>query len=182
MLKKLHSPMRMIIVMLVAMVVLVACSNAQPTKDTSASSLLPNPAGYTVTDVTNIQDALTKITAFASLGAGAPEVSALAGGLNKVAQCYQATGAIEARTYINNANPLNAGVLVIINQNLISNPATFGQCVLGVKPNIAQQATVPQPCARTCSITQNNNTYWVAYVGSSAEVCSAFDAGLTGCQ
>ncbi|HVO42801.1 MAG TPA: hypothetical protein VMT34_09265 [Aggregatilineales bacterium] len=177
----LHKPVRNIVLTLVAAVVLAACSGISisvgpsPTKDTSTQSFLPNPAGYTIADVASIQDVITRIGQITSAGSGQLEITALVTALNGVTKCYQGAGALEARTYVNNTDPTQAGAVVVVNRNVLTDPSVLLNCTLGRAPSIA---TTVQICTRKCTINANNNQYYVFYAATNQQVCSAFDQSL----
>jgi hypothetical protein len=173
-------PIRALIVTLFAAVTLAACGgNAAPTKEPSASLLLPQPAGYVYTDVNNIQDFLAKLGALGSAGTGQVEIAAVISGLNGIASCYQSAGAIEGRTYVNSSDPAKVGAVLVINDKLLADAQLALTCITGLKkPNAAITINI---CTRHCSISQNNNTYSVYYAATDQEVCSAFDSALPAC-
>jgi hypothetical protein len=161
---------------------MAACSiNAPaPTKDASTGSLLPNPPGYSVTNVTDVQDLITKIGQLTSLGAGQVEVTAALSALSGTTKCLQNAGAIEARTYLNTSDLSKLGAVIIVNGNAITSPDLILHCTIG---NAAPKMNVAiQVCSKTCTITQDNNKFYVAYVGSAPAVCSDFDASLSQCK
>jgi len=158
--------------------ILSACGQAN--KDTSAASMMPSLSDYTITNTTNIQDAIAKVAGGASLLSGQPELTALVAGVNGVVSCYQSAGAIEGRTYVKNSNPTTAGVLIIANRNALTNPANILSCV-APKGFGASNVTI-QPCVKAYTLDKDNNQFYIAYAGTNNEMCSAFCSNLEGCK
>jgi hypothetical protein len=170
-----------VLTLMVAVVMLVsACGGQNVTKDTSAASLLPNLPDYTVNNVLNIQDAIAKVAGATSLGAAQPQITAVIAAANTLATCYQAAGGVEGRTYVNNADPFKAGLVVIANRNVLANPQTFLSCV---SPSMGAKSLVPQvePCAKAYVLPKDNNEFYIAYVATNPEVCAALCSSLQGC-
>jgi hypothetical protein len=168
---------RGIVVLAICALTLSACS--QPPKDTSAASMLPNLAGYTISDVADLRDAIAKVAGGSALLTGQPELTALVAGVNGLVSCYQKAGAIEGRTYVKNADPTTAGVLIIANRNALTNPANIVSCVA---PGMGAQSIMIQPCAKVYTLDKDNNQFYIAYAGTNNEMCSAFCSNLGGCQ
>src|SRR5438552_3066977 len=137
-------------VALVVVLIVAACSGLALTKEPSAGNMMPNLTDYNINDVQNIQDAIAKLTSAASLVSGQPEVTAAIAGLSSVVSCFQSTGAIQGRTYVNKSNPLYSGVVLIVNKNVLTDPQTWVNCTIP-----RRSAAVPQggiqlsPCAKT---------------------------------
>jgi hypothetical protein len=157
-----------------------ACSALGGSKDTSAENLVPNLPDYTITNTTDIQDAISKVAGGATILSGQPEVTALIAGINTLATCYEKAGAIEGRTFVNKTDPTTAGVLFIVNKNALTNPATLLSCA-GSKA-LGAQSVMIQPCAKTFTLNKDNNQFYVAYAGTNNTMCSAFCSNITGCQ
>jgi hypothetical protein len=162
---------------LVLAALLSACG--QPgTKEPSAAALMPNLPDYHVTDTIDIQDAITKVAGAASIGVGQPELAALIAGVNGLVSCYQKAGAIQGRTYVNKADVTQAGVVVIINRNAVTDPNTFLGCVL---PEAGLRAAQIQPCGKTYILDRDNNQFYIGYAATNPQVCQAFCSALQGC-
>jgi len=163
---------------LILAVLLSACGQQNVTKEPSAAALMPNLAGYQVSDTTNLQDAITKLAAGAAALAGQPELAALVAGANTVVACYQKAGAVEGRSYVNTSDVTKAGVVVIVNRNVLTDPNTFVNCV---RPAAGMRAAVIQPCGKAYTLTTQNNEFYIGYVATNPEVCQAFCSALQGC-
>jgi hypothetical protein len=164
---------------LILAVLLSACGQQAVTKEPSAAALMPNLAGYQVSDTTNIQDAITKIAAGGAALAGQPELAALVAGVNSIVACYQKAGAIESRAYVNTADVTKAGIVVIVNRNALTDPSTFINCVV---PSSGLRAAVIQPCGNAYTLDKDNNQFYIGYAATNPEVCQAFCSALQGCK
>jgi hypothetical protein len=171
---------RAMTLLLMAVVLLTACGGGSVAKEPSAAALMPNLPGYVVTNTLDIQDAIAKLAGATSLGAAHPELSALVAGVHSLTACYQQAGALEGRAYVNQSDVSKAGVIVIVNRNVVTDPNTFLNCVApsaGFAPRTAQV----EPCAKTFTLNKDNNQYFVGYAATAPEVCQAFCAALQGC-
>jgi hypothetical protein len=151
---------------------LCACGGAA-TKEPTAGAMLPNLTNYHMTDTLDVQEAITKFAGAASLGTGQLEMTAVIAGVNSIVGCYQQAGAVAGRTYVNQAEPLKSGVVVIINRNVLTDPNLFLNCVVpsGV---MRAQAAVPQPCGNAYTLNKDNNQFYIGYAATDTEVCSTF--------
>ena len=176
---RIQQRIRQVVATLVVIVGVAACSSP-PARDTSAASLMPALPDYNVTEATDLQDALAKVGAAGALTTAQPEIAAAITGANAISQCYQRAGAYEARVYVNKAQPLNLGAVIIINRNVLTNPDVFTSCVA---PQAMARSAVPviQPCSNTFTLKTDTNEYYVGYVGSNPEVCAAFCNTIQGC-
>jgi hypothetical protein len=158
---------------------LSACGGAV-TKEPTAGTMLPNLADYHMTDTLDVQAAITNFAGAASLGTGQVEMTAVIAGVNSIVGCYQSAGAISGRTYVNKADPLKSGVVVIINRNVLTDPNLFLTCVVpsGV---MRAQADVPQPCGNAYTLDKENNQFYIGYAATNGEVCATFCSSLEGC-
>ncbi len=164
---------------LLLMALLVAACGQAATTEPSAAALMPNLPGYQTADTLDIQDTITKIAGATSLGAGHPELTGLIAGINSLVACYQKAGAVQGRTYVNNADPTKAGIVVIVNRNAVTDPNTFINCVLPQGPSL--RAAQLQPCAKAYTLDKDNNQFYIGYAATNPEVCQAFCSALQGC-
>ncbi len=170
------------VIALVLLLVLNACGAANITQEPSAEALLPNLTDYQMEDTLNIQDAVAKVAGVASLGAAQPELTAAIAAVSGVLTCYQKAGAIKGRTYVNKSNVLQSGVVVVINKNLVSDPTLLINCTvphMGAAPS-GGGPTI-QPCAKSYTLSKDNNQFYIAYAATNQTVCAAFCSALQGC-
>jgi hypothetical protein len=167
------------VLMIVIALTLSACGGTV-TKEPTAGAMLPNLTDYHMTDTLDVQEAITKFAGAASLGTGQLEITAVIAGVNSIVGCYQRAGGISGRTYVNMADPLKSGVVVIINRNVLTDPNLFLNCVVPSGIMRAQAETL-QPCGNAYALNKDNNQFYVGYAATSAEVCTAFCSNLEGC-
>jgi len=171
-------------IVLLMLTSLAACNTPTPTPSSppvsmTAQDLLPNLPGYNTIEDESFTDALTSLGVMASL-AGQLELGAPIAAVSEVVSCYQDAGAVSARIYSSQANPIHSGVVAVGDRNAILNPLTFLQCVGSSRgPNI-QSATI-QPCTRSYTLSHEDNEFYIIYAGLTQEVCEAFCTNLEGC-
>ena len=171
-----------LLALVVVVVLIVGCGSGADMRDDSAANLMPNLPGYSVQTTLDLQDAISKVAGAAALIAAQPEMTALIAAATGLARCYQEAGAVEGRVYTRDSNPLQAGLVIIINRNQLTNPALLSNCIFGGEagPSImAQQAL--QPCANVYTLPRDNNEFYIAYVGTDPSVCTDFCSALQGC-
>ena len=169
---------RSLIALILTTTILSACG--QPTKEPSAAALMPNLPDYSIADTVDIQSAIGKVASVTSLAAAHPELAGLIAGINNLLTCYQNAGAIQGRAYVNKADALKAGIVVIINRNAVSDPNTFLNCVAPGGARALRAAQI-QPCAKAYTLDTAGNQYYIGYAATDAEVCQAFCSSLQGC-
>jgi hypothetical protein len=138
---------------------LAACSAGVP-RDESTAALLPNLIGYNVENTLNITDALTKAGAGAALAGGQVQFAAAVGVIGNYAACLQRAGAIEGRTYLQQENPLKAGLIIVVNRNKLTDPQTLLGCALPQPPSEHVALWMPQSTASapTCTLCGRRTT------------------------
>lgn len=171
---------RAVMVGLIA-VVAIGC-NTPVARDDSTSNYFPNLPDYTSVNTLDVQQTLTNAAAGAAAAAGQFQVSAAVALLNGYTTCLQNAGALEGRLYYLNGNPLKAGAMLIVNRNKITDPATLLGCMNPASQGFAPPNAEYTPCARACTIRENNNEYYVLYAATSTQVCGAFEAAMPNCQ
>ena len=90
----------------------------------NAADLLPNLDGYNTIEGQSFTEALTTLGVLATL-AGQPELGAPIATVSGVATCYQDAGAVSARVYSDQDEPVNSGIVAIGDRNALLNPITF---------------------------------------------------------
>jgi hypothetical protein len=167
-----------------ALLALLAACNVVVPRDESAAALLPNLSGYTVENTLNITDALTKAGAGAALAGGQVQFAAAVGAMGNYVTCLQRVGAIEGRTYLQQENPLKAGLILIVNRNKISDPQTLLGCAVPSDSSSMRAMEVSEYgfCANTYTLRKNANEFYIIYAASSPQVCEAFCSALEGCR
>jgi hypothetical protein len=162
---------------------LAACSAGVP-RDESTAALLPNLIGYNVENTLNITDALTKAGAGAALAGGQVQFAAAIGVVGNYAACLQRAGAIEGRTYLQQENPLKAGLIIVVNRNKLTDPQTLLGCAIPQPLGEMSRMDVSEYsfCANMYTLRKANNEFYIMYAASSPQVCETFCRALEGCQ
>lgn len=173
-----HKSFVVICTFLIATVLLVACGSP-PAKETAAQEMLPELSGYDTIDGQSFTDALTTLGVMTTL-IGQPELGAPIAAVSEVVDCYQAVGAISARVYSSQSDPIHSGVVAIGDRNALLDPVTFLQCVVSRRGPGAQAATI-QPCTHSYTLPRDDNEFYILYAGLTPEICAAFCANLEGC-
>lgn len=171
-----------LIVLALAIILIAGCGSGAAMRDDSAANLMPNVPGFTSQTTLDLQDAITKIVGAASLAAAQPEVAAAIAAASSLARCYQEAGAVEGRVYTRDINPLQAGLVIIINRNKLTDPSLLSNCIFGgnAGPGIMAQQ-LAQPCANVYTLPKDDNEFYIAYVGTDPSVCTEFCSALQGC-
>jgi hypothetical protein len=189
-----RQPVFLIIVCLLALLLASACSLTAPIADvvpttgdtasdpSAAQQFLPNLAGYTSTDTTNVQTAITSAGGGAALISGNPILAGAVAQIDGMITCYRNVGAVAARVYTENniaglleGDIPNVGALAVINQDRLVN--NFLQCALGSQGMSAQRAAV-QPCAGTGTFTANGQTLHYIYAATDQQLCDLFVSAM----
>jgi hypothetical protein len=146
-----------------------------------AAALLPDVPNTTVVEGQSISDFIAKLADGAALTSANPQLILLIEKAEGTLACLQQTGAVAVRTYTDNAFPLSAGFIAIVDRNAITNLANWQQCLTGKSGPSAQSVTL-QPCVTTYTLTKDGNEFYIAYAATTAEMCQAFCSRLAGCQ
>lgn len=173
-----QATLRLGVLMLVFALVVSACQG-NVTTNTAADSFLPNLPDYTATDTADIQDAISKVAGAAALGTGQVQVTAAIAAANSLFSCYQKAGAIKGRAYVQKANPTYAGVVFVVNNNVLTDPATFAGCAMGGRRS-AQTGGL-SPCGKFYTLEKDNNKFYIGYAATDESVCAQFCASLEKC-
>jgi hypothetical protein len=167
----------MLLLTLIAAALLSAC---QP-QHGSAKDLLPDVPNTTVVEGETITQFLSKVADGAALAAANPELIPLIERVEASVTCYQGLGAVALRTYTDKDFPLSAGIVSIIDRNALTNPANFANCVLGSAQTDASATPTIDPCTKTYTLKKDNNEFYIAYIATTKEMCTAFCSRLEGC-
>ena len=168
---------RIVLLMLIAAAALTACQ----TKQGSAKDLLPNVPNTTVVEGETITQFLAKVADGAALAAANPQLIPLIQRVEASLTCYQGLGAVALRTYTDKTFPLSAGIVAIIDRNALTDPANFGNCVLGSAQKTEASVPTIDPCVKTYTLKKDDNEFYIAYIANTQEMCTAFCSRLEGC-
>jgi len=168
---------RILLLTLIAAVALTACQSKQG----SAKDMLPDVPNTTVVEGETITQFVAKAADGAALAAANPELIPLIQRVEASLTCYQGLGAVALRSYTDKDFPLSAGIVSIIDRNALTNPTNFANCVLGRAQADASAMPTIDPCTKTYTLKKDNNEFYIAYIATTQEMCSAFCSKLEGC-
>jgi hypothetical protein len=158
---------------------LVGCDLLDGGSEGEAATLLPDLEGYNTIEGQTFTEGLTTLGVMATL-AGQPELGAPIAAVSGIVDCYQEAGAVSARVYSDQTEPLNSGVIAVGDRNALLNPLTFLQCVPAPGRRSAQSVTI-EPCSHSYTLTKDGNEFYILYAGLTPDVCSTFCTNLEGC-
>ena len=177
-------PMRWIYLVIIAAVVLGGASLLlgidRSTPSPTAEDMLPDMPGYNVVEGESLTDYVSTVSGGAALLAGQPELALLAAGVDQVVSCYEDAGAIQTQLYSDQAQATSAGVVAIADRNALLDPQTLFTCFTPIAS--AQDAYVIEPCMDSYRLVTEDNEFYIAYAGTTQEICAAFCAALEGCE
>src|SRR5579859_5562096 len=138
-----------------------------PAPDNSASNLMPVLTDYNSETTLDIQAAISKLGSAAALAGAQVEIAASVQAVDSLLTCYEKAGAIVGQAYVNKTNPVYSGLIIIVNKNVLTNPQTFLQCVAPKGILSAPSGSTPtvQPCTKSYTLNQDNNSFYIAYIG-----------------
>jgi hypothetical protein len=168
---------RILLLGLIAVVALAACQAQRG----SATNMLPNVPNTTVVEGQTITQFLAKVADGAALAAANPELIPLIQRVEASLTCYQDLGAVALRTYTDKDFALSAGIVAIIDRKALTDPVNFANCVLGRAQGAEAAAPTIEPCIKTYTLKKDDNEFYIAYMATTREMCSAFCSKLEGC-
>lgn len=167
-------------IILLGMVLTVTGCNSGG-KGGSAPELLPDVPNATLIEGKSITDYIGTLAEGKLLLAGNPALAAAIKFAEGAVSCYQNIGAVAVRVYTDKAMPLSSGLVAIIDRNAIADPANLTRCFTGSQGVGAQSVTL-QVCSKSYTLKKEDNEFYIAYVGTTKEMCQAFCSGLEGCS
>lgn len=153
----------------------------KPPAEPPAATMLPNLSGYTTVEGQTLTGYINKLSGGAALLSGNPELAVMLAGVDRIVTCYQQVGAVRARIYSHQAQPLSAGAVAIADKKALLDPANFFKCVA---PNVrmgAQSAQI-EPCTANYTLQKDGNEFYILYAGTTQEICRAFCQNLEQCM
>jgi hypothetical protein len=145
-----------------------------------AVTMLPDLPGYTVVEGQTLTGYIGKLSGGAALLTGQPELAATLTAVDAIIGCYQQVGAVRARVYSNQAQPLSSGAVAIADRNALLDPANLFKCV-APSAALGAQAVKIEPCKASYTLARDGNEYYILYAGTTQEICQAFCKNLEGC-
>ena len=144
-----------------------------------AADLLPNVPRAKIVEGKTITQYISSLTEGQALLAGNPLLVAAIEFTEGAVKCYQDIGAVAVRIYSDETFPLSSGLVAIVDRNAIANLGNLANCLSGGKQVTAQ--AVIEICAHTYTLKKDDNEFYIAYLGTTEEMCQAFCSGLEGC-
>src|SRR5579859_6171104 len=153
---------------------LAGCSllPAAPTQDTSALNMMPNLAGYSRTDVSSLQGTLANVLAGGAALTGNVEISALVKVGDRLISCYHGAGAFQADAFVSQSDPTQSGVILIINNKVVSNLSLLLSCANPAAPG--SSVAEIQPCTGSYTLPTAGNSFQIMFVATARAVCTTF--------
>jgi hypothetical protein len=145
-----------------------------------AAALLPDVPNAKVIEGQTISEYIATLSSGASLLSGNPPLVAAIEFAQAAITCYQDIGAVAIRVYSDEAFPLSSGLVAVVDRNAITDLGNLARCLGGGQANSAQAAI--SICANTYTLKKDDNEFYIAYLGTTEEMCQAFCARLEGCS
>lgn len=150
----------------------------------TAEEMLPDLAGYNQVAGQDLTQYVSALSEGAALLASRPDLAAALKTTDSISNCYQESGAVRGRAYSNDQEPLEAGAVVIGDRNQLLSLETLAKCILG--PAAENQVSIAsieiEPCTKSYQLNKENNQFFIAYVGTTPNICQAFCSQLEGCE
>ncbi|HNT75313.1 MAG TPA: hypothetical protein PKH77_09860 [Anaerolineae bacterium] len=147
-----------------------------------AEKLLPTLSGYDAIEGETLTGYISNLSEGAALLAGHPELSATIAGVDHIVTCYQEIGAVKARVYSNQEEPLEAGAVAVADKKALLDPVNFFRCVNPTaKEGFGTQAITFKPCTGNYTLERDGNTFFILYAGTTQAMCDTLCANLEGC-
>jgi hypothetical protein len=181
-----------VFVMLVAVAILMGGAglilgiNQQDPQVPPAEEMLPDLADYNTVEGEALTDYISKLSGGAALLAGQPELALAVAAVDQVVDCYQEVGAVKARAYSKQIDPLSAGIVAIGDRNELLDPKNLFKCVAPAIPDGGgapiDQATI-EPCKASYTVErEDGSVFYIIYAGTTEEICRTFCAVLEECE
>ena len=145
------------------------------------TGMLPNLSGYNTVEGQTLTDYIGELGGGAALLTENPALAAAAFAVEQIVDCYQDVGAVQGRLYSNQESPLSAGAVAIADRNALLDPQNLFKCVAPAIPDAGAGVPEIKPCTASYTLAKDDNEFYIAYVGTTEEICRAFCAALEGC-
>lgn len=166
-----------ITICIITFLILIACGTSGNDDTPPATRLMPNISGYTSVKGQEIQKYIAASAKLTALLAKHPEMLPFIEGVDGITECYQNKGAINLQLYSDNSYPLSSGIIAIVDGDRINSWDTFLGCLVDTygHPELS-------PCANAYTLKKDGNEFYIAYAGTTQEICDDFCDELEGCQ
>ena len=165
------------VIVLTLLVMAAACDSTNTPG--RAADLMPNVPNTRVIEGMTITEYLASLAEGPSLLAANPVLAAAIEATQGAIDCYQKIGAVAARVYSDLSFPLSSGLVAIVDRNAITDLDNLRTCFGGGQQFGAQAAL--EICTHTYTLKKEDNEFYIAYIGTTKDMCRAFCSGLEGC-
>jgi len=145
-----------------------------------AADLLPQVPNTNIIEGQTISQYISSLAEGSALLQQNPVLAGAIRFAEQAATCYQSIGAVALRIYSDSVFPLSSGLVTIVDRNAITDPANFARCLGGDQQGFTAQMAL-QVCTHTYTLKKDNNEFYIAYIGTTLEMCQAFCSQLEGC-
>ena len=176
--------MRYLTIALILLLLLAGCSvitGGDDTAEPPAATMLPDLEGYNTVEGQTLTRYISTATGGAALLTGQPQLAASIAVVDEIVQCYQEVGAVRARVYNSQADPLTAGAVAIADRNAVRDPVNFFRCVAPRPALEAGPADEYEVCTANYTLEREENVFYILYAGTRPELCQTFCSQLEGC-
>lgn len=147
-----------------------------------AARLLPDLEAYRQIEGQTITTYIGALSEGAALLSGQPQLAVTIGVLDQMADCYQEVGGVRARVYSRSANPLQAGLVAIVDESIVNDPDTLFRCVTPAALNLEETGEAfIEPCTAAYTLVTEDGDFHIVYAASDYSVCLDFCSSLAGC-
>ncbi len=154
-------------------ILLISCQSAPPELE------LPKLTGYKTIQLKDIQDQFAVVLPL--LAKSRPDLLIAFETINGVVKCYQEQGAVQVQGYSKTSDPLDAGIVTIVDHNRVTSPETLVRCALSSTPAGIKSSEL-EFCYDSYTHSTSSNKFYIAYIGTTKSLCSKFCSQLTGCS
>lgn len=162
-----------------ALLLIVAACDTGGTQG-GAAALLPDVPNAKIVEGQTISEYIASLASGATLLTGNPALAAGIEFAQGAINCYQEIGAVAVRIYSDLTFPLSTGMVAIVDRNAVTDLGNVARCLGGGRQSSAQ-ATL-EVCVNSYTLNKDDNEFYIAYVGTTAEMCSAICSRLEGCS
>lgn len=138
----------------------------------------PTLVGYRSYAANEVQGQVATIIELAT-ATNQPHIAVLVGVIDGMSQCYQEQGALQLKMYSKEENALITGVLAIVDESRLTDPAVLATCAL--QTGSGGNGLIPEPCAASYTVEKDGKQIHISYAATDLEVCTALCTNLEGC-
>lgn len=168
---------KFVFTLLALTLIITACTPTQG----GATAMLPIIPTANIVEGKTISEFLAGLPGGSTLKTAFPQLFSVVEYVEQVTSCYSKIGAVAVRTYSDKATPLSSGTVAIVDRNAVTDLNNLAACVIKKPQSLAPQPAI-SPCAKAYTLKKDNNEFYIAYIASTQEMCTAFCSALEGCS